>query len=66
MLTSLPLNKQNTHQGGGSRSTQTDECGLIRLSRVPVFPEHSARTLFSPVAGVHSLPGEAGSVAGAG
>lgn len=66
MLTSLPLKKQNTHQGGGGRGTQTDECSLIRLGRVPAFPEHSARTLFSPVAGVHSRPAEAGSAAGAG
>lgn len=67
MLTSLPLNKQSTHQGGGGQRHPDGRVdGLIRPARVPAFPEHSARTLFSPVAGVRSLPGETGSAAGAG
>lgn len=66
MVTSLSQNKQNAHQGGGSRNIQTDKCSLIRPSCVPVSPDRRATTLFSPVAGVQSLTGEDGSVGGAG
>lgn len=59
--------KQTKHTPGRWKQKHPDgQVQPYKAELRPSVPEQSARTLFSPVAGVQSLPGTGRSVAGAG